>query len=180
VFDGRRRYNITFTYLKDEQAKLTTGAYKGKAHLCQMHYNQIAGFKPKIMKEGKAFPPIYGWFADIPSASAPNGRYLIALRVWASTGYGTVMAELNQLKIDGDSGASPERVTPKEVTRASEWAKVRRRRHRSRDRMAQDDLPAYSNSRRSIRTSTRTRTRFSIACAANAPCGATRLRAPSS
>jgi hypothetical protein len=105
VYDGRRRYNITFTYLKDEQAKLTTGAYNGKAHLCQLHYNQIAGFKPKIMKEGKAFPPIYGWFADIPNASAPNGRYFVALRVWASTGYGTVMAELNQLKIDGDSGA---------------------------------------------------------------------------
>jgi len=105
VFDGRRRYNITFTYLKDEQAKLSTGVYNGKAHLCQMHYNQIAGFKPKILKEGKAFPPIYGWFADIPSADSPNGHYFIALRVWASTGYGTVVAELNQLKIDGGSGA---------------------------------------------------------------------------
>ncbi len=104
VFDGRRRYNITFTYLKDEQAKLSTGLYNGKAHLCQMHYDQIAGFKPKILKEGKAFPPIYGWFADIPSADSPNGHYFIALRVWASTGYGTVAAELNKLKIDGGSG----------------------------------------------------------------------------
>jgi hypothetical protein len=26
------------------------------------------------------------------------------LRVWASTGYGTVAAELNKLKIDGGSG----------------------------------------------------------------------------
>jgi hypothetical protein len=104
VFDGRRRYNITFTYLKDEQATLSTGIYKGKAHLCQMHYDQIAGFKPKILKEGKAFPPIFGWFADIPSADSPNGRYFIALRVWASTGYGTVVAELNKLKIDGGSG----------------------------------------------------------------------------
>jgi Protein of unknown function (DUF3108) len=104
VFDGRRRYNITFTYLRDEQAVLTTGVYKGKAHLCQMHYDQIAGFKPKILKEGKAFPPIFGWFADIPSADSPNGHYFIALRVWASTGYGTVSAELNKLKIDGGSG----------------------------------------------------------------------------
>lgn len=104
VFDGRRRYNITFTYLKDEQATLSTHIYNGKAHLCQMHYDQIAGFKPKILKEGKAFPPIFGWFADIPSADSPNGHYFIVLKVWASTGYGTVAAELNKLKIDGGSG----------------------------------------------------------------------------
>jgi Protein of unknown function (DUF3108) len=105
VFDGRRRYNIEFTYLRDEPVKLETGVYAGKAHLCQMHYNQIAGFKPKILKEGRAFPPIYGWFADIPSAAAPNGHYLIALKIWASTGWGTVAATLTQMKVGGGKGA---------------------------------------------------------------------------
>lgn len=104
VFDGRRRYNITFTYLKDEQATLSSKIWSGKAHLCQMHYDQIAGFKPKIIKEGKEFPPIYGWFVDVPSPDAPNGHYLVALRVWASTGWGTVMAELDKLQIDGGTG----------------------------------------------------------------------------
>ncbi|HTK79563.1 MAG TPA: DUF3108 domain-containing protein [Rhizomicrobium sp.] len=100
VFDGRRRYNIEFTYLRDEPVKLENGLYDGKAHLCQLHYNQIAGFKPKILKEGRAFPPIYGLFADIPSTSAPNGHYIVALKVWTSTGLGTIAATLSQMKVN--------------------------------------------------------------------------------
>jgi hypothetical protein len=101
VFDGRRRYNIEFTYVKDEKPDVAAALWKGTAHLCQMHYHQIAGFKPKIMKEGKAFPPIYGWFVDVPSATAPGGRYVIALKVWAATGWGTVDATLSQIHVDG-------------------------------------------------------------------------------
>lgn len=99
VFDGRRRYDIEFTYLKDEKPDVNAALWKGKAHLCQMHYHQIAGFKPKILKEGKAFPPIYGWFADVPSPDAPDGHYVIALKVWASTGWGTVDATLSQMHV---------------------------------------------------------------------------------
>ena len=101
VFDGRRRYDIEFTYLKDEKPEVDAALWKGTAHLCQLHYHQIAGFKPKILKEGKSFPPIYGWFADIPSATAPGGHYLLALKIWASTGWGTVAATLSQVHIDG-------------------------------------------------------------------------------
>lgn len=96
VFDGRRRYNIEFTYIKDE--RLTLGKlYSGIAHLCQVHYRQIAGFKPKILKEGAAFPPIYAEFADIPAQSAPNGHYVVALKVWSRLTWGTVSAELTRL-----------------------------------------------------------------------------------
>ena len=101
VFDGRRRYNIEFKYLKEDRPDVDTALGKGKAHLCEMHYNQIAGFKPKILKEGKAFPPIYGWFVDVPNPNAPNGHYEIALKVWASTGWGTVDATLSQIHVNG-------------------------------------------------------------------------------
>lgn len=101
VFDGRRRYNIEFTYLKDEKPDVDTPLGSGKAHLCQLHYHQIAGFKPKILKEGKSFPPIYGWFVDVPSPNAPNGHYEIALKVWGSTGWGTVAATLTEIHVDG-------------------------------------------------------------------------------
>ncbi len=97
VFDGRRRYNIAFRYLKDEKPDEQILQFKGPVHLCQMHYNQIAGFKPKILKEGKAFPPIYGWFADVRDAGSPGGRYVVALKIWASTGWGTVAAHLDTL-----------------------------------------------------------------------------------
>jgi hypothetical protein len=104
VFDGRRRYNIAFTYLRDEAVKLDGGLYTGKAHLCELHYNQIAGFKPKLLKEGRALPPAYAWVAEIPSTAAPLGHYLLPLKAWTSTGFGTVTATLTQMKLDGSAG----------------------------------------------------------------------------
>jgi hypothetical protein len=95
VFDGRRRYNIEFTYLRDEPVKLA-GIYSGTAHLCQLHYDQIAGFKPKILKEGRALPPAYGWFAEFSNAALPNGHYILPLKLWTATGFGTVTATLAQ------------------------------------------------------------------------------------
>jgi len=108
VFDGRRRYDIEFTYLKDEPLKLGNNLFNGKAHLCQLHYNQIAGFKPKILKEGAAFPPIFADFADISSADAPGGRYVVALKLWSQTSWGTVSAELTQLHLSGEAKATPD------------------------------------------------------------------------
>jgi hypothetical protein len=98
VFDGRRRYNIEFTYIRDESVTVG-GLFNGTAHLCQLHYRQIAGFKPKILKEGAAFPPIYGEFADIPAAGAPAGRYVVALKLWSQLAFGTVSAQLTRLVI---------------------------------------------------------------------------------
>jgi hypothetical protein len=98
VFDGRRRYNIEFVYVRDEPVKL--GAlFNGTAHLCRLHYKQIAGFKPKIMKEGAAFPPIYGDFAEIPAPGAPNHRYIVPLKLWAHVNWGTVSAQITKLDI---------------------------------------------------------------------------------
>jgi hypothetical protein len=96
VFDGRRRYNIEFAYLRDEPVNI--GAlYNGPAHLCRLHYKQIAGFKPKILKEGAAFPPIYGDFAEIPAPGAPNRRYVVPLKLWAHVSWGTVSAQITKL-----------------------------------------------------------------------------------
>ncbi|MBI3676110.1 MAG: DUF3108 domain-containing protein [Proteobacteria bacterium] len=99
VFDGRRRYNIEFKYLKDEPANVP-GVYKGKAHLCEMHYNQIAGFKPKVVQEGKSLPPVYGWFVDVPSSAAPTGKYLVLIKAWASNGWGTADATITKMDVD--------------------------------------------------------------------------------
>ena len=98
VFDGRRRYNIEFAFVKDEPVTLGR-LYSGPAHLCRLRYRQIAGFKPKILKEGAAFPPIFAEFADIPAAGAPNGHYVVALKLWAHVDWGTVTAQLTELRI---------------------------------------------------------------------------------
>lgn len=101
VFDGRRRYNIAFTYIKDQQVKLDNGIYNGAAHLCRVHYDQIAGYKPKMLKEGEAWPPIFVLTADVKDASAPEGHYVVPLKAWANTSWGTVTAELTKLKTGG-------------------------------------------------------------------------------
>jgi hypothetical protein len=99
VFDGRRRYDVNFSYIKDEPVKLTNGAFAGKAHLCQIHYNQIAGYKQKILKEGKSLPDMFVDFADIPAEGTPNGHYVVAVKLWASLSLGTVTATLDDLKV---------------------------------------------------------------------------------
>jgi len=50
VFDGRRRYNIEISKIKDTNVSMDNGLYKGHALLCQIKYRQLAGFKPKVIK----------------------------------------------------------------------------------------------------------------------------------
>jgi hypothetical protein len=101
VFDGRRRYDVSFTYKKDEHVKLDSGLFDGTAHLCQIHYKQIAGYKQKIVKEGKALPDMFVYFADVPAPDTPNGHYVVAVKLWASLTLGTVTATMSDLRVDG-------------------------------------------------------------------------------
>ncbi|HWA31024.1 MAG TPA: DUF3108 domain-containing protein [Rhizomicrobium sp.] len=99
VFDGRRRYNVSFTYKKDEHVKLANGLFDGNAHLCQIHYDQIAGYKQKIIKEGKSLPDMFVDFADVPAPGTPNGHVVVAVKLWASLTFGSVTATVDELKI---------------------------------------------------------------------------------
>jgi hypothetical protein len=101
VFDGRRRYDVTFSYKKDERVELSNGMFKGNAHLCQIHYNQIAGYKQKIVKEGKSLPDMFVDFAEVSAPGTPNKHYLVAVKLWASLTLGTVTAIVDNLKVDG-------------------------------------------------------------------------------
>ena len=100
VFDGRRRYNIELSKVKDTTVKMDNGLYKGRALLCEMKYKQLAGFKPKIIKDNESFPKINAWIATFPSTVAGRS-YVVPLRVWADTQYGVVAAVATQLKVDG-------------------------------------------------------------------------------
>ncbi|HEY2071821.1 MAG TPA: DUF3108 domain-containing protein [Rhizomicrobium sp.] len=99
VFDGHRRYDVTFSYVKDEKVTVP-GVFDGNAHQCLIHYNQIAGYKQKIVKEGKALPPMYADFADVPGAGSPDGRYVVAVKLWTSLTWGTVTATISELKVN--------------------------------------------------------------------------------
>ena len=103
VFDGRRRYNVEFTYVKDQAVKLGDRAYSGMAHLCKVRYRQIAGYEQKIIKQNAHWPTIYALVADFPDAGAPDGRYVVPVKLWSDTGWGRVTVELSHFK-SADSG----------------------------------------------------------------------------
>jgi hypothetical protein len=102
VFDGRRRYNIEMRKVKDIEIKMDNGLYAGRATLCQIKYNQLAGFKPRVLKANESFPTINAWVVTYPSATR-GSDYVVPLRVWADTPYGLVSVVANSLKIDGQN-----------------------------------------------------------------------------
>jgi len=102
VFDGRRRYNIEMTKVKDVDIKMDNGLYAGHALLCQIRYRQLAGFKPHVIKENESFPVINAWVATYPSATK-GSDYVVPLRIWADTPYGMVSVVADSIKVDGQA-----------------------------------------------------------------------------
>jgi hypothetical protein len=101
VFDGRRRYDITLTYLRDEPVKLNNGLFNGDAHVCQIHYIQIAGYNQALVRRGRPFPDTFMDVVTLPIADAPNGRYTIPVKFWTSLSLGTMAVTLSSIKVDG-------------------------------------------------------------------------------
>ena len=107
IFDGRRRYDVALSYVKKTTVKMDNGLYSGPALVCQVHYNQIAGYQQTIIEQGKKLPAIYAWVAEIPSKSDPTRHFMLPLRVWAETEYGLVVALASQAKLDGGALNKP-------------------------------------------------------------------------
>jgi hypothetical protein len=99
IFDGRRRYDIEITKVKDVDIRLDSGLYQGKAVQCDLRYHQIAGFRPRVLKENEKFPLIHAWFVTLPSQVGHN--YAVPVRIWAETKYGVLAILASQVKVDG-------------------------------------------------------------------------------
>ncbi|HMH64350.1 MAG TPA: DUF3108 domain-containing protein [Rhizomicrobium sp.] len=100
VFDGRRRYDIALTRIKDVDIHMDNGLYQGKAIQCDVRYRQLAGFRPNVLKQNESFPLIHAWFVNLPSTVA--GRdYTVPVRVWAETKYGVLAMIATSVKVDG-------------------------------------------------------------------------------
>jgi len=100
VFDGKRRYAIELKREKDVSVSMDNGLYKGPAIQCTARYDQIAGFSQHVLSENASFPVVHAWFEKFPS-SITGRDYVVPLRAWADTEYGTVAAVATALKIDG-------------------------------------------------------------------------------
>jgi Protein of unknown function (DUF3108) len=101
VFDGARRYDVAVDYMKTDNIHTDNGLYNGPAFVCQIHYRQIAGYKQKVLSDNAKFPDIFAWVASMPSRSNPSRRYLVPVRIWATTMFGTISATASHVKIDG-------------------------------------------------------------------------------
>lgn len=100
IFDGRRRYDVALSFVKKTNVKMDNGLYTGPVLVCQVHYNQIAGYQQTIIEQGKKLPAIYAWVGEFTSKSDPSRHFKLPLRVWAETDYGLVVALASQLKLD--------------------------------------------------------------------------------
>ena len=102
VFDGRRRYNVELTKVREVDIWLDSGLYQGKGVQCDARYRQIAGFRPRVLKDNEQFPVIHAWFVSLPSQVA--GRdYAVPVRIWAETKYGVLAVLANSVKVDGQT-----------------------------------------------------------------------------
>ena len=102
VFDGRRRYNIELTRVRDVDIKMDNGLYAGKGVQCTARYKQIAGFRPRVLKSNESFPVINAWFVTVPSEVAGR-EYTVPVRIWADTKYGVLAILATSLKVDGQT-----------------------------------------------------------------------------
>ena len=102
VFDGRRRYDVQFTYVKDEKLSLDHGLYQGSAHLCELRFVPIAGYPQRLIMDRRDPPKMFADFMDVAETGAPNGRYVVPVKVWAELSLGTVTATLDTIRMDGE------------------------------------------------------------------------------
>ena len=103
VFDGRRRYDVAFSFVKKSMSIWTMASIAALPLVCEIHYNQIAGYQQSVIDQNKKFPKMYAWVVAAKSSADPKRTYLLPVRVWAETDYGIVVALASQVKLDGQS-----------------------------------------------------------------------------
>jgi hypothetical protein len=98
VFDGRRRYNLNFTYLgADELHADKQGFYTGPAMRCRLVYERIAGFDEAYAREhgdGREHE------VTIWIAAFADGRLHLPVRMMADTRFGKALGHLRFIDID--------------------------------------------------------------------------------
>ena len=101
VFDGRRRYDVRLTYVKDEVVKLGNGLFTGTAHLCELHYDAIAGYPQRDAMAWQTSPSMFADVIAVPAPDAPSGRYIIPIKLWSVRSLGTMTVTLDSIRVDG-------------------------------------------------------------------------------
>ena len=107
VYDGRRRYDVGFRYVRQQNVRMDNGVYAGPALVCEIEYREVAGYDQDVYDDDDdPIPRIYAWVATVASTASPGRRYLVPFRLWTeSERYGLITAVASQVRIDGtDAG----------------------------------------------------------------------------
>ena len=101
VYDGQRRYDVAFSLVELENVRMDNGLYSGPVMTCQIEYVQVAGELQNIVENGGEMPKVFAWIAEIRSPENPDRAYLVPIRLWSNTEFGTITAVANRLRLDG-------------------------------------------------------------------------------
>ena len=101
VYDGRRRYDVVFSLVKNEDIRMDNGLYAGPVMTCKIEYVQVAGELQNIVENGGAMPQVFAWIAELKSPADPDRKYLVPIRLWANTELGFITAVASDIRLDG-------------------------------------------------------------------------------
>lgn len=99
IFDGRRRYNLNMSYVKEDSISLGRNSYNGGAPIetlkCKAKYERVAGFKPPKRNSRTAnFPAIDVWLAPFEGT-----EFYVPVRLQVSTQFGGVVVRAITLNV---------------------------------------------------------------------------------
>jgi len=110
IFDGRRRYDLVFTFVKNDEISVGRGGktYKGPAFHCRMRFQPIAGYKQERMErfeqdeDALPIPDMDVWMVHLreegrPAASMPN--YLVPIKIMSDTPLGAVVMIAEKIRL---------------------------------------------------------------------------------
>jgi Protein of unknown function (DUF3108) len=100
VYDGRRRYDVNLSFVRNTEISMDNGLYKGPVRVCKIAYKPVAGPKQRVLEKGN-IPNLFLWMTEVPSSADPSRHYLVPLRIWVETELGMGVAVASKVTIDG-------------------------------------------------------------------------------
>ncbi len=95
IFDGRRRYDLVMTYIGEEHTRVRDGeVWDGPATVCELNYEEVAGFKPQPEDDELPRPPM-----TLHIVYVEDGDFFVPLRVRAPTPIGGVVMVASHFRI---------------------------------------------------------------------------------
>ncbi len=86
VFDGRRRYDIVMEHVGYRDIRVRGGeVWNGETLVCQLNYEEVAGFKPQPEDDELPRPPMTAFIAELDEG------YFVPVRVRAPTPIGSLI-----------------------------------------------------------------------------------------